>query len=115
MDEKVIMKGIDPVLRQSPEAIRIRRKTSLDFLNRKISNAPEATNRSSPEMGALPNAPKKAPAWRTDTTLEETSLAFLVLGVPSGFKRPKCSLKYFMDTTPPPIPLSQVSLSACMQ
>ena len=29
-------------------------------------------------MGALPSAPKNAPAWRTETMFEETSLAFAV-------------------------------------
>lgn len=46
-----------------------------------------------PEMGALPSAPKKAPAWSTETTLEDTSFAFFVFGDPSALTRPKCALK----------------------
>jgi hypothetical protein len=44
-------------------------------------------------MGAEPRAPKKAPAWRTETTLEEMALVLETLGLPSGFNRPKCARK----------------------
>ena len=56
-------------------------------------------------MGALPRAPKNAPACKTETTLEETSFERFVSMVPSCFTRPKCFWKKGCDTTPPAIPL----------
>ena len=47
----------------------------------------------SPEMGALPRAPKNAPAWRTETTLDETVTAWLLLTVPLALMIPKCVSK----------------------
>src|ERR1700683_4694044 len=61
------------------------------------------------EIGALPRAPKKAPAWRTDTTLEDTSFVFLVFGEPSAFNIPKCVWKNGCVTTPPAIPLRNLT------
>ena len=53
----------------------------------------DAQKRCLPEMGALPRAPKKAPAWRTETTLEEMVTSLLLLTEPLGLMMPKCSSK----------------------
>ena len=56
--------------------------------------SPKPTSKaSSPEMGALPSAPKNAPAWRTETTFEVTSSDFFLFVDMSGFRRPKCDSK----------------------
>jgi len=68
------------------------------------------------EIGALPRAPKKAPAWRTDTTLDDTLFVLFVFAEPSGFNMPKCVWKYGCDTTPPAIPLrNQSDFLSCIQ
>jgi hypothetical protein len=59
------------------------------------------------DIGALPRAPKNAPAWSTDTTLEDTSVVFLAFGEPSAFNIPKCVWKNGCVTTPPAIPLQK--------
>ena len=41
------------------------------------------------EIGAEPRAPKNAPAWSTETTLDETSFDFFMFVVPSALIKPK--------------------------
>ena len=53
------------------------------------------------EIGALPEAPKKAPACRTETTLDETWMSLLFLIDPSALTRPKWVSKKGWETTPP--------------
>jgi hypothetical protein len=43
----------------------------------------------SPETGALPSAPKNAPAWRTETMFDETAFVLWTSLVPSGLSMPK--------------------------
>lgn len=45
------------------------------------------------DTGAEPKAPKKAPACRTDTTLDETAFALLTSLVPSSLTKPKWERK----------------------
>lgn len=58
----------------------------------------------SPEIGAAPRAPKKAPAWRTDTTFPEKLLTVLWLTVPSASWK-NCFWKVLCETTEPATPL----------
>ena len=57
------------------------------------------------DKGALPRAPKKAPACKTDTTLDDKSFTFLAFLEPLGFNIPKFFWKYGCVTIPPAIPL----------
>ena len=45
------------------------------------------------ETGALRSAPKKAPPWSTDTTLDETSFVRFVFGFPSASTMSNCTAK----------------------
>ena len=47
-----------------------------------------------PDNGALPSAPKNAPAWKTETTLDDTASILAVFSEPSVLIKPKYSKKY---------------------
>jgi hypothetical protein len=52
-----------------------------------------SSSKYTPDNGALPRAPKKAPACKTETTFDETALFLAVFLVPSGLRRWKCCWK----------------------
>lgn len=57
------------------------------------------------EIGALPRAPKNAPAIRTDTTFCEILLILVESLGPVAGRMPNSTWKYIDFTTPPAIPL----------
>jgi hypothetical protein len=56
-------------------------------------------------VGLRPSAPRKAPAWRMERTLKETTLVLDVIALPFASSNPKCLQKQGCETTPPTIPL----------
>lgn len=58
------------------------------------------------ETGALPNAPKNAPACKTETTLDDTAFDFATSVLPFASMRPNSERKNGLETTPPAIPVS---------
>lgn len=62
-------------------------------------------------MGALPKAPKKAPACNTDTMFSD-KFASLFASIFPSLMIPKCSSKYVCATTLPATPLKENGLSS---
>ena len=69
-----------------------------------INNGLFVSEEDSPEIGALPSAPKNAPACKTETTFPDKFASLLASTTPLVMI-PKCSSKYFCETTLPATPL----------